>query len=398
VAFFGKPFKIAIAPIISVIWVMEATINITGVIGAVPISDSEKGNPLPRYTFTNLASDIKEAREAGATAFRFIFDSIGGYVNEAFLMSSYIETLPERTIAVALNVFSAANIPYFACDARDCETNGVFMLHQSWGDFQGNSNELRSYASQLDKEDDRMASYIVSRTGLDFEAVKGLMGTDRYIEKKEAIRLGLLNEAQSFKIAALYTKQQTKMAEKSKAQQVLDSIKALISGTPKALNISLKDGSSISVETEDGEIEGKPTNAPAGTHALEDGRSITVADGVVKSVQEGSKAPADDEGEKMRQELAEAKQKLADMEQEKEKMHAEAMALKVENESLATQFGQVFDHLKAMKSNGQPINNLPIFSQQQHNQPKAGDASESEKAAEAMLKAKREAYAQKKAK
>ena len=102
---------------------MEAVIHISGVIGNI-------AEQINLYTFASLASDIKQAREQGATSFKFVIDSDGGLVDEGFLMASYIESLQEPTTAVAVRVYSIANIIYFACDKRESDKRGMWMLHQ----------------------------------------------------------------------------------------------------------------------------------------------------------------------------------------------------------------------------------------------------------------------------
>ena len=339
---------------------MEAVIHIAGVIGDI-------GYQI-QYTFASLASDIKEAREKGATSFKFVIDSDGGLVDEGFLMASYIQSLKEPTVAVAVRVYSIANIIYFACDKRESDKHGMFMLHQAWMGIEGNSKDLREYATALEKEDDRIATYIASRTGLDYEAVKGLMGTDRFIEREEAERLGFLTSQVSLKIAALYTKKESNM---SKVTEALDTIKAYFQGaknmdeepeTDEAVNmdLELEDGNTIFIESEDGEFEGKATNAPDGTHRLSDGRSITVADGIVTSVQEGEGEEANMDEEMVsvsKAEYEEMQKALADAQ-------ASAQATETEYQALSK---EVMDIKAMISSSAKPLAKHPRFNQQSQN-------------------------------
>lgn len=167
---------------------MEAKIHIEGTIGYVDPA-------YKAYTVTDLVSDIKEARQAGATSFRFFIDSQGGLVDEGFAMKEIIEAMPEPTTTVAVNVYSIANIPFFAGKKRERDTLSTFMLHQALTTLTGNSDDLRQVAEILDRETDRIASYISMRSGLGMGEVKALMKIDRYIDEEEAERLGFFGES-----------------------------------------------------------------------------------------------------------------------------------------------------------------------------------------------------------
>ena len=109
------------------------------------------------------------------------------------------------------------------------------------------------------------------------------------------------------------------------------------------IDLSLADGTTIFVESEDGELEGKnaftvdeegnPTEEAVanGVHELQDGRSITVEDGVVMSVQES-------EEEDLNNKIAELEAKMAEMAQEKEAAEAKVTESQQEIKALAEEF------------------------------------------------------------
>jgi hypothetical protein len=117
----------------------------------------------------------------------------------------------------------------------------------------------------------------------------------------------------------------------------------------------LEDGSSIFIESEDGELEGKnafvadaegnPTEeaAPNGTHLLRDGRSITIEEGVVTSVQE-----ATDEVENLKNTIAELEAKL----QEKEEAEAKSNGELEEAKSQMLELIKDVENLKKMTVGG----------------------------------------------
>lgn len=185
---------------------MQKRILIQGPIGETTAPNGEK---MPGYSFTDLASAIKEGREEGATSFVFAIDSVGGSVNEGFLMAAYIESLPEPTVAEAIRVFSIATVIYFSADERTGSDDSVFMLHNAITTATGNAQDFRFVADYIERESERIQNYVAARTGLDPEALRGLSGTDRFINYAEAEELGFFGSRPSAKLAALYVANQS---------------------------------------------------------------------------------------------------------------------------------------------------------------------------------------------
>ena len=137
------------------------------------------------------------------------------------------------------------------------------------------------------------------------------------------------------------------------------------------MDIELEDGENIFVESEDGELEGKTTNAPAGTHRLKDGRTITVVEGengnVVESVSEDAtktEAMEEDEEKKMlAKENEELKAKV-------EELEAKALAQKTENEEKLKEVENDLNFIKKnLKSQEVPAGKQPTYSNDANNNP-----------------------------
>lgn len=145
-----------------------------------------------------------------------------------------------------------------------------------------------------------------------------------------------------------------KMSEKVTAlEKGLTALKARLGLIePKAMLVPLEGGETeLFIYSEDGELEGKraviaeggePTdeNAPAGTHKLRDGRSVTVGEGgIIESVQESESAMDKEKMAAMEEELQAAKEELQALKAQK------AEAEKLANEAREALKGE----LKAMK-------------------------------------------------
>jgi len=137
---------------------------------------------------------------------------------------------------------------------------------------------------------------------------------------------------------------------------------------PVNMELTLEDGAMIYVESEDGELEGKATDAPDGTHKLQDGRSITVEGGIVTSVQEDS---ANMEGEEDAEKVA-MQEQIADLQAQLQ----EALAMKVEHESKYADLENKLEYIaKNMSTNQQAPNKHSRFNQANQNG-KADDKQE----------------------
>ena len=305
---------------------MEGYINISGVIGE-------------NYNLKDLIVDVEKNKDADVL--NFIIDSVGGYVDDGFAMARYIEQLDQKTVSHGKMVYSIANIVFFACDerrpyAKESE-QGEFMLHNAWvGWASGSKDELRDIADDLERVDAQIRNFISLKTGLDDSVLTALMSKDTYVSNDEAEALGFFNKSRMLSFAAMSKPNdlndfKTRVKNMSNTNALKDAYKALKKvlnmpdDEPVNVDLTLSDGSQISVDAETGEsIEGAATNAPNGQHTLEDGRVITVSDGVITSVESASEEQAEDKDAKIAEleaKIVELSASLTDQyEKEEEKM------------------------------------------------------------------------------
>jgi len=345
---------------------MEATILIQGVIGQ-------------DYKTENLVSDVKNMEDA--ESIRFIIDSDGGFTDEGFAMASYIESLDKKVTTVAKKVYSIANVIFFASTNREAQQGASFMLHNAWMQPPpGNKNDLLFFMEILEREDQRIKDYIQPRSGLSDDDLTALMSKDTYLNVEQATDLGFFEARKQLRLSALAIKPNNKMP---KVQELLNKIAEKLGVKDEApavanMDIELEDGSNIFVESEDGELEGKMTNAPAGTHRLKDGRTITVVEtdegNVVESVSEDSSEleNKDEEKEMMKAKIEELEAKIKDMEDDKLEMKAQYEAKAQKQDDDLKSFEQKLTFmLKNIESTHKPDGKQPTFGNDAHNNPDA---------------------------
>lgn len=162
------------------------------------------------------------------------------------------------------------------------------------------------------------------------------------------------------------------------------ALKNAIGMGAKNLALELEDGNTINIDSEDGEFVGKPTDAPDGTHKLRDGRTITVAGGIVSAITEAvaednAVAMGDDEMEKMKAEIVALKAELeaANASKAEAVASSEAFAKRVEGELTAIK--------SYISTNAKALQKMPTFGAQ------AQDPSNRGKSESEILNAKAEA-------
>ena len=117
-------------------------ILISGVIGDSGFFDEKTTNLI------DVVNAVNQDKEADG--YRFIIDSVGGDVKTGFAIAKYIESLP-NTETVAKHVYSIATVIFLAGKKRVANSESVFMIHNPWSSVDGDSEQLRRVAVELEK-------------------------------------------------------------------------------------------------------------------------------------------------------------------------------------------------------------------------------------------------------
>jgi len=72
--------------------------------------------------------------------------------------------------------------------------NSKIMLHQPWGGITGQAEDIRIQAEEILKDKRRLNEIIAFHTGMSAEKIQEETERDRYIEPKEAVEWGLVDE------------------------------------------------------------------------------------------------------------------------------------------------------------------------------------------------------------
>lgn len=305
-----------------------------------------------------IQNQIKEYPEAENIYVHI--NSPGGGVYTGWTVGNILSMQSKPTIAL-IEGFCASIATYIAlsCDRVEMADTAQFMIHNASMYLGGDKNQFKEAVRQLDKIDQDLISKYVKKTGLPPNEIAEMMDKETFLNTEETIRLGFADKKmQPLKAVAKFDFKQVKMNDEQKG--ILAQIKDLVLGVknesqeekPNNMAITLEDGTMIFVYSEDGEFEGKsvvmadedgePTETPApnGTHALDDGRSITVEDGVITSVKE-------DDPEDMDEEKEEMKKKIETMEEEMKNLQNQ---LQTKNEETTKVLNEVLEQVQNLSN------------------------------------------------
>ena len=266
----------------------------------------------------------------------------GGNVIEGWAIYDRLRaTGKDISVIVEGKAASMATIIMMAApkDKRKAYSNSLFKVHNPWIDgfylHKVNANGLRKAADDLQREQDKMLDLYEERCECSKEEMQALMDEDKWIGTDEAIRMGLIAEViPPISAKANYVINKSMKNKKnmvSVEQTWLDKVlsyfgKAKVEDVVFGLSLTTTDGQTINVEREEGEPQVGDAASPDGTFTLEDGRIITIENGVITDIKSavsgtgegdggngGETTATDDDVDTLRSRVAELEAEVANL-------------------------------------------------------------------------------------
>lgn len=276
-----------------------------------------------------MAAYVKAQLEANAGASKFIVhvSSPGGSVYQGYKIYHKLKSLniPKEAI-IEGECMSIATFVVMACDTVTALNPSRYMIHLPYMGLEGTSADLQNGARELQMIEQEIITAYKTKTGMDEVTLRQMMEKETYMSADEAREFGFVDAVDSTTLKA-YAVGKTRKMEKNIFDNLSERITTMLAevfGKDQPKNMDMQtDKGMLSIDAEDGVIEGKPATiggqpAPDGDYVLEDGKVITVSGGMVAGVKEAAPPPPAPES-------PEEKQK---------KMEDELAALRAENESL----------------------------------------------------------------
>lgn len=286
----------------------------------------------------------------------------GGSVTEGWAIYDRLRATGKRiTATVEGNCASMATVVLMAApkERRRAYQSAHICVHNPWmcpwalGDAV-TADDLQKYANDLRAEQSKMVDLYVERCGCDREEIQSLMDEDKYIDTERALELGIIGEIaapMSAKKKDFSESKKHSMNEKTSEMDenkvevkasVLDRILAKLGlkslddfkDEPiQGMDLSTADGSTLTVDREEGSPEVGDTARPDGEHLMPDGTTIVVENGVIAEIRPKEEAPegvdASDE-----QKGEDVETELDDRDEEEQRLRERIAELEKENEEL----------------------------------------------------------------
>lgn len=199
--------------------------------------------------------------------------------------------------------------PYTLADAYDAE-------------------DLRRMAEDLEAETTKIVNLYVDRTGSEEDVLRALMAEDKFVDMDKAKELGFISEVKppisakekqpkKWNHSKINNMNQEKKVTVAQAFQMLGVALGVVKAPIVCLDLSTADGSTLTVEREEGEPQVGDTASPDGEHLMPDGSTIVVEGGVIAEIR-------DPEEENNNDELDAANARIAELEAELTSLRAQA--------------------------------------------------------------------------
>lgn len=146
-----------------------------------------------------VAADVARMLE-GQSEVKFIINSGGGDIIEGFAIYNAMKAFA-GTIHMQIDfAASMASVIAMAGDKITMQSSSsIMMIHRPWGMSGGNSEELRKHADNLDKMEEMLLDLYVEKSGMDRTELSQLLADETYMDAKEALGYGLIDEVESGK-------------------------------------------------------------------------------------------------------------------------------------------------------------------------------------------------------
>lgn len=270
---------------------------------------------------------------------------VGGSVSEGWAIVDKLRATGKTiTATIEGDCASMASVVLLAASERKAYPHASLLIHHPYipeytlADAY-NANDLQKLAEELQAESDKILDFYVERTGAEREVLLAKMDADKAFGMEEAKELGFIHEiitpasamARGWGITNLKT---NSMNRTDKVRKVLSDLGELLgmkaeATVVEAYELTTESGEVLTINKPEGDPEVGDSASPDGEHKMPDGTTIVVVEGVITEIR-----PAEEEQEEeapvepnpIEEELAQAKERIAELEAQLAEAQAEAMS------------------------------------------------------------------------
>lgn len=191
----------------------EASLAIYGDITSLPYTESD-------VSAYNLSAKIAELQDVSRIS--VYINSYGGEVKEGLAIYNALKRHPAQVVTYCDGMAcSIASVIFMAGDIRIMNKASLLMIHNAWTYAEGNAEELRKQADDLEKITSASIAAYMTNVNLSKPKLKALMDAETWLTPKEALRYGFASQ-----IEAAETGAPSQSAKKRIFERLLQSMQA----------------------------------------------------------------------------------------------------------------------------------------------------------------------------
>lgn len=232
--------------------------------------------------------------------FQFNIHCLGGEVEEGLAIYDFLRTSGRNIFmnieggchSMAVTLLLAA-----PAENRSANPNAVALIHEVQGGVWGATSDVQATASDMKMLQDQILDIYADRTGTDRAVLEAIMKEQKEHNAKELLQLGFISKINSYNTNYLpnsnFIMKNASEIKKS-ATNFLNSIQKFLG--KGAVNYEFVDENGevlFTTEEESDTLEVGMAASPDGTFTIADGRTVTIADGVITEIQEAGTSAED---------------------------------------------------------------------------------------------------------
>lgn len=232
--------------------------------------------------------------------FLFNIHCLGGEVEEGLAIYDFLRTSGRNIFmnieggchSMAVTLLLAA-----PKENRSANPNSIALIHEVQGGAWGSTSDVQATASDMKMLQDKILDIYAERTGTDRAILESLMKEQKEHNAQELLKYGFISKINSYNTNyspnSNFIMKNAKEIKKS-AATFLNSIQKLLGkGTFNYEFVDENGEVLFTTEEEDDVLEVGMAASPDGTFTIADGRTVTIADGVITEIQDAETSAED---------------------------------------------------------------------------------------------------------
>ena len=225
----------------------EADLTIFGDITSWPWRDSDVAS----YNIH------KELQELDVDVINVHINSYGGEVAEGLAIYNSLRNHSAKVVTYCDGfACSIASVIFMAGDERIMNEASLLMIHNAWTHGQGNAEELRKMAEDLDKITQQSKTIYLSKTNISADELNELMDNESWIDPSEAVEMGFATQ--------IGTSEQSGNPSQSARQLIMDKLRAKAIQSEEVVVMTKKELAELICQLVRSDIEPEQSEEPEG--------------------------------------------------------------------------------------------------------------------------------------